>query len=71
MAIAREHANVRLFERSFDSLAGQSNFGIDQCLTEWVMLLDADYVLSDSLISELTVLRPPICCSISILACRE
>jgi glycosyltransferase involved in cell wall biosynthesis len=57
--IARGFRNVRVVERAFDTLAGQSNFGIAQASTPWVMLLDADYFLSDAVADELRALQPP------------
>ena len=57
VAIARRFANVRVVQREFDSLASQSNFGIDQAKTPWVLLLDADYFVPDALQQELIVLH--------------
>jgi glycosyltransferase involved in cell wall biosynthesis len=57
--IARSFQNVRVVERAFDTLAGQSNFGIAQARTPWVMLLDADYFLSGAVADELRALQPP------------
>jgi hypothetical protein len=37
----------------FDNFADQCNFGLGQVQTEWALLLDADYGLSDSLVQEL------------------
>lgn len=56
--IARNFPQVRIVQRKFDSFAGQCNFGLQQIRTEWVLSLDADYVLSDGLIEELTRLQP-------------
>jgi len=49
---------VRVFERTFTSHAEQWNFGLSQTdiRTEWILALDADYVLSEPLIEELTLL---------------
>jgi glycosyltransferase involved in cell wall biosynthesis len=44
---------VRVFQRKFDSFANQCNYGLSKIGTEWVLSLDADYVLSEALISEL------------------
>jgi glycosyltransferase involved in cell wall biosynthesis len=54
--IVRSFPNTILLERTFDTLAGQSNFGIAQASTEWVMLLDADYFVPDELACELAEL---------------
>lgn len=57
--IARAFPNVRLFEREFDSLAEQSNFGLQQVRTPWVLLLDADYYVPAEFVDELRGLAPP------------
>lgn len=57
--IARRFPNVRLFQRELDTLAGQSNYGIQQTTTPWVLLLDADYFVPDALVEELRTLEPP------------
>jgi len=56
--IARSFPNVRVLPRAFDSLAGQSNYGIAQATTPWVMLLDADYFVPDAFAEELRTLVP-------------
>ena len=50
---------VEVFHRPFDHFAHQCNFGLEHIATKWVLSLDADYVLSDRLIAEMRVLRPP------------
>lgn len=52
------HPNVKVLTRSFDSFAGQCNFGLRQIETEWVLSLDSDYVLTPELIIELQKLDP-------------
>lgn len=59
VAIARRFPNVRVFQREIDSLAGQSNFGLQQVRTPWALLLDADYFLPDAFAEELRALEPP------------
>ncbi len=54
--ILGQHPRVDVYNRQFDSAAGQCNFGLDQIPTEWVLSLDADYVLSDELVAELSEL---------------
>jgi glycosyltransferase involved in cell wall biosynthesis len=56
--IARSFRNVRVIQRELDSLAGQSNFGMAQVSTPWVLLLDADYFVPDAFADELRALRP-------------
>ena len=58
VAIAKQFPNVEVRQRRFDSFARQCNFGLDQIRTEWVLSLDADYVLSDALIAEIARLNP-------------
>jgi glycosyltransferase involved in cell wall biosynthesis len=59
-AIAATYANVRVFERPFTTHAEQWNFGLRETAiaTEWVLALDADFVLSDDVVRELATLRP-------------
>ena len=47
LAIATTLPRTRVVHREFDSFAGQCNFGLQCARTEWVLSLDADYVLSD------------------------
>lgn len=53
------HPNVRIVNRAFDSFAGQCNFGLGQITTEWILSLDADYVLTPELVDEIETLDPP------------
>jgi glycosyltransferase involved in cell wall biosynthesis len=57
VAIARQFPNVEVRQRRFDSFARQCNFGLDLIRSEWVLSLDADYVLSDGLIEEIRELQ--------------
>lgn len=59
LEIARAaHPNVRVRTRPFDSFAGQCNFGLAQITTEWVLSIDADYVLTPEVIREMGALDP-------------
>jgi len=51
--------HARIFERVFDSHREQWKFGLKETgiKTPWVLALDADYVLSDELVSELKALQ--------------
>ena len=51
---------ARIFQREFDSFAGQCNFGLTETgiSTDWVLSLDADYVLTPEIIDEIEVLSP-------------
>ncbi len=59
-AIVRQFPQARLFERRFDSHAAQWNFAIHETTiaTEWALAMDADYVLPDDFIRELSALQP-------------
>ncbi|MFN3410071.1 MAG: glycosyltransferase family 2 protein [Limisphaerales bacterium] len=57
-AIAGEFTNVRIVVRHFDNHTAQWNFGLDQCKTDWVLSLDADYVLTPELEAELRSFQP-------------
>lgn len=58
--IARRFTNVTMVERKFDNHAAQWNFGISHpsIATEWVLALDADYVLPTAFVDELAALQP-------------
>jgi len=58
LEIIRQHPRAVVVRREFDGAAAQCNFGLTQIDSEWVLSLDADYVLSDELISEIENLRP-------------
>lgn len=52
--------NVRVVTRTFTSHAEQWNFGVEQTgSAEWILALDADYLLSDALVEEIAGLEPP------------
>jgi glycosyltransferase involved in cell wall biosynthesis len=56
--IVRSYPQAELIYRPFDDFASQCNFGITQVATTWVLSLDADYELSEALVSELRELSP-------------
>jgi glycosyltransferase involved in cell wall biosynthesis len=56
--LATRFPNVRLVQRKMDELAGQTNHGLEQVHTPWVLLLDADYLVSAALVEELRALEP-------------
>lgn len=56
--IAREFPQVEILERRFDNFTNQWNFGLESCPSDWVLSLDADYVLSDGLVAELQNWEP-------------
>jgi hypothetical protein len=51
---------VRLFQHTFDTHAQQWNFAVQNSAikTEWILALDADYLLTSEFIDELARLRP-------------
>lgn len=58
--IAASFSQARVYQRVFDSHCTQWTFGLTQTdiRTPWVLALDADYVLTDELVSELRRLQP-------------
>lgn len=58
--IASTFPNVRVVTRPFTTHAEQWNFGLEDAgiQTEWVLALDADFVLSDALVREIQALQP-------------
>lgn len=59
--IASTFTNVRVVSRPFASHAEQWNFGLQQTgiTSEWVLALDADYMVGESLSREIQALTPP------------
>jgi glycosyltransferase involved in cell wall biosynthesis len=53
LEILKRYPQVELYQREFDDHSTQWNFGLDQVKSDWVLSLDADYVLSDELVKEL------------------
>ena len=60
LEIVSQYPQVELFQRKFDTHATQWNFGIEKVKTEWVLSLDADYILNDQSIAEFNHLNPPL-----------
>ena len=58
--LAKRFPNVRVVSRAFTTHAEQWNHGLEQSgiQSEWVLALDADFVLSDALVKELQSLEP-------------
>jgi glycosyltransferase involved in cell wall biosynthesis len=59
-ALLARYRNVRCIEHPFESHAAQWNYGLTQTgiQTQWVLALDADYVLTQALVEELRALAP-------------
>lgn len=53
LEIISQYPQVEIFQRKFLSFADQCNFGLSKITTDWVLSLDADYILSDLLLKEL------------------
>lgn len=51
--ILEQYPQVEVRQRSFDTFARQCNFGLSHINTEWVLSLDADYILSESFVEEM------------------
>ena len=60
LEVVTKFANVRVFQRAFDSHANQWNFALRETgiVSEWVLALDADYLLTVQLTEELKNLTP-------------
>lgn len=58
--IVGRHPNARLLTRAFDSHDRQWSYATHETgiETEWVLTLDADYILSDRFVNELKALTP-------------
>src|SRR5215510_2522718 len=60
LAMMAEFPNVRVLNRRFDTHANQWRFAVEetQIATDWILRLDADYEVSDALVTELAQLDP-------------
>lgn len=54
LEIISRYPQAQVFQRQFDTFANQCNFGLGKIETEWVLSLDADYLVTNGLIKELT-----------------
>ncbi|WP_089093933.1 glycosyltransferase family 2 protein [Nodularia sp. NIES-3585] len=50
------YSQVQVFKRKFDTHGQQWNYGLEQVKSPWVLSLDADYIVTDDLISEMATL---------------
>jgi glycosyltransferase involved in cell wall biosynthesis len=55
-----EFPQARVFQRKFDCLERQWNYALESTgvSTEWVLALDADYIVTPDLVKEISQLRP-------------
>jgi glycosyltransferase involved in cell wall biosynthesis len=56
--IIGSYPQVDVINHAFVSFADQCNFGLTQVTSQWVLSLDADYVLSDEFVAEIKSLMP-------------
>ncbi|WP_337884728.1 glycosyltransferase family 2 protein [Fischerella thermalis] len=56
LEILHSYPQIQVFQKQFDSFANQCNYGLEKITSEWVLSLDADYVLTDELINEIKAL---------------
>lgn len=54
--ILQSYPQVKILQREFDSFASQCNYGLANIKSEWVLSLDADYILSEELVDEIKAL---------------
>jgi glycosyltransferase involved in cell wall biosynthesis len=59
LEILNSYPNIKILQRKFDTHTHQWNYGLEQIKSEWVLSLDADYVLTDALIETFSVLEDP------------
>ena len=57
LKILNSYPQVKIFQRKFDTHTQQWNYGLEQIKSEWVLSLDADYVLTDALIEVLSAIE--------------
>ena len=60
--VLRQNPKVRVYERKFDTHAGQWRYAITETSisTPWILRLDADYQISPELIREISLLDPAV-----------
>ena len=61
LTIVSQIPQVRVFQRRFDCHQNQWNFALKETdiTSEWVLAIDADYVLTPELVEEVKALQPP------------
>ncbi|MBI1240904.1 MAG: glycosyltransferase [Nostoc sp. RI_552] len=53
LEILSDYPQITVFKRKFDSFACQCNYGLQQVKSQWVLSLDADYILTDEIVNEI------------------
>lgn len=51
--LIKSFPNTEIYVRSFDTHATQWNYGLNLCRSEWILSLDADYILTYAFIEEI------------------
>lgn len=58
LAIVKRYPNVQVFQRPFDTHARQWNYGLERVKTDWVLSMDADYIVTENLVREIRSTLP-------------
>jgi len=58
LGIIQKYPQAQVFQRKFDTFAKQCNYGLEKIQTEWVLSLDADYLVTNQFVDKLKVLTP-------------
>lgn len=58
--IVASNPRARVLVRPFTSHSEQWNYALENVKSEWVLTLDADYILSEEIIAEMDGLRPDV-----------
>lgn len=53
LSIIKSYSNTEIFYRKFDTHANQWNYALSLCTSEWILSLDADYILTQNFIEEM------------------
>ncbi len=56
LEILNSYTQVQVFKRKFDTHAQQWNYGLEQVRSPWVLSLDADYIVTEELVAEMSAL---------------
>ncbi|MEM6883572.1 MAG: glycosyltransferase family 2 protein [Verrucomicrobiota bacterium] len=59
-SICQDHPNIRFERRKFDTHSQQWNAAVHLAKTPWVLSLDADYQVTDQLLSEIRQIEPSL-----------
>jgi glycosyltransferase involved in cell wall biosynthesis len=56
--ILQSYSQVEIVQRTFETFAYQCNYGLQHVESDWVLSIDADYIVTDDLIAEMAKLSP-------------